>query len=76
MPTKVDRHTVDLSGYPDLVVIYLGTHVNRLTGLKMLLGRNPVGTYADSATVNLPDGATTEVETASFLPNSVKHPPK
>lgn len=36
METKVDRRTVDLSGYPDLVVIYLGMRVNRLTGLRTL----------------------------------------
>jgi hypothetical protein len=41
MATKVDRRTVDLSGYPDLVVIYLGMRVNRLTGLKTLLGFGP-----------------------------------
>jgi Domain of unknown function (DUF4188) len=39
--TKVDRRTVDLSGYPNLVVIYLGMRVNRLTGLKTLLGFGP-----------------------------------
>jgi hypothetical protein len=32
---------VDLSGYPDLVVIYLGMRVNRLMGLKTLLGFGP-----------------------------------
>jgi Domain of unknown function (DUF4188) len=41
MPTKVDRRTVDLSAYPELVVVYLGMRVNRLTGLKMLLGIGP-----------------------------------
>ena len=41
MATKVNRRTVDLSGYPDLVVIYLGMRVNRLTGLKTLLGMGP-----------------------------------
>src|SRR5512146_2322229 len=41
MPTRVDRRTVDLSGYPDLVVIYLGMRVNRLTGLKTLFGFGP-----------------------------------
>ena len=41
MPTKVDRRTVDLSGFPNLVVIYLGMRVNRLTGLKTLLGFGP-----------------------------------
>ncbi len=39
--TKVDRRTVDLSGYPNLVVIYLGIRVNRITGLKTLLGLGP-----------------------------------
>jgi Domain of unknown function (DUF4188) len=41
MPTKVDRRTVDLSQYPELVVIYLGMRVNRLTGFKTLLGFGP-----------------------------------
>jgi len=41
MPTKVNRRTVDLSPYPDLVVIYLGMRVNRFTGLKTLLGFGP-----------------------------------
>jgi hypothetical protein len=41
MRTKVQRQTVDLSGYPDLVVIYLGMRVNRITGIKTLLGFGP-----------------------------------
>jgi hypothetical protein len=41
MPIKVDRRTVDLSAYPDLVVIYLGMRVNRLTGIRTLLGFGP-----------------------------------
>jgi Monooxygenase af470-like len=41
METKVDRRTVDLSPYPELVVIYLGMRVNRLTGLKTLFGFGP-----------------------------------
>jgi hypothetical protein len=41
MSTKVDRRTVDLSAYPNLVVIYLGMRVNRLAGLKMLFGLGP-----------------------------------
>ena len=41
MSTRVDRRTVDLSGYPDLVVIYLGMRVNRLTGIKTLFGFGP-----------------------------------
>jgi hypothetical protein len=41
MPSSVERRTVDLSAYPDLVVIYLGMRVNRLTGLKTLFGFGP-----------------------------------
>src|SRR6185312_1796399 len=41
MNTHVERRTVDLSGFPDLVVIYLGMRVNRLTGMKTLLGFGP-----------------------------------
>jgi hypothetical protein len=32
---------VDLSQYPDLVVVYLGMRVNRLTGLKTVFGMGP-----------------------------------
>lgn len=38
---RVDRRTVDLSEFPDLVVIYLGMRVNRLAGLKMIFGFGP-----------------------------------
>ncbi len=41
MATKVGRRTVDLSQYPNLVVVYLGMRVNRLTGVKTLLGFGP-----------------------------------
>jgi hypothetical protein len=41
MSSRVDRRTVDLSAYPDLVVIYLGMRVRVLAGLKTLLGRGP-----------------------------------
>ena len=41
MPTPVNRRTVDLSPFPNLVVVYLGMRVNRLTGLKTLLGFGP-----------------------------------
>lgn len=41
MPTNVDRRTVDLTQYPNLVVIYLGMRVNRITGMKTLLGFGP-----------------------------------
>ncbi len=53
MPTKVDRRTVDLSQYPNLVVIYLGMRVNRMTGLKTLFGFGPkIAASADAR----PDG--------------------
>jgi hypothetical protein len=38
---KVERQTVDLSAYPDLVVIYLGMRVNAWIGLKTLIGFGP-----------------------------------
>ncbi len=38
---RVNRQTVDLSGYPDLVVIYLGMRVNTLAGLKTAFGFGP-----------------------------------
>ena len=38
---SVERRTVDLSTYPDLVVIYLGMRVNAWRGLKTLLGLGP-----------------------------------
>jgi Domain of unknown function (DUF4188) len=39
--TSVNRQTVDLSAYPDLVVIYLGMQVRTLTGIKTLMGIGP-----------------------------------
>jgi hypothetical protein len=33
LQAKVERQTVDLSEYPDLVVIYVGMRVNALTGI-------------------------------------------
>ncbi|HWZ53006.1 MAG TPA: DUF4188 domain-containing protein [Granulicella sp.] len=53
MATPVNRRTVDLSQYPNLVVIYLGMRVNRMTGLKTLLGFGP--RIADSVAAR-PDG--------------------
>jgi hypothetical protein len=41
MKAPVERRTVDLSGYPDLVVIYLGMRVNVLTGVRSLLRLGP-----------------------------------
>lgn len=41
MTKKVARRTVDLSSYPDLVVIYLGMRVNVLKGLGTAFGFGP-----------------------------------
>src|ERR671911_2734921 len=41
MALNTDRRTVDLSAFPDLVVIYLGMRVNELRGLKTLLSFGP-----------------------------------
>ena len=41
MKSQVNRTTVDLSGYPDLVVVYLGMRVNAITGIKTLIGFGP-----------------------------------
>jgi hypothetical protein len=38
---RVERRTVDLGQYPDLVVISLGMRVNAITGLKRLFGLGP-----------------------------------
>jgi hypothetical protein len=50
---RVDRQTVDLSGFPNLVVIYLGMRVNALTGVKTLLGFGPQISRSVAA---MPDG--------------------
>jgi hypothetical protein len=39
--SKVERQTVDLSVFPDLVAIYLGMRVNAWVGLKTLFGLGP-----------------------------------
>ena len=41
MHARVNRQTVDLSDYPDLVVVLLGMRVNRITGMKTLIGFGP-----------------------------------
>jgi hypothetical protein len=38
---RVERLTVDLSAYPDLVVVYLGMRVRRLRGLRTVFGLGP-----------------------------------
>lgn len=40
MPGRPKRETVDLSQYPDMVVVYLGMRVNTLTGIRTVLGFN------------------------------------
>jgi len=41
MPQRPNRETVNLSQYPDLVVIYLGMRVNAITGFRTLFGFGP-----------------------------------
>ena len=53
MPTPVKRQTIDLSAYPDLVVIYLGLRVNALTGLKTAFGLGP---QINASVAAKPDG--------------------
>jgi fumigallin biosynthesis monooxygenase-like protein len=53
MAQRPKRETVDLSRYPDLVVIYLGMRVNAATGFKTLLGFGPKISQAVEAK---PDG--------------------
>jgi hypothetical protein len=53
MPTRVDRRTVDLSSYPNLVIIYLGMRVNRLAGVKTLFGFRP---RISASAADHPDG--------------------
>ena len=38
---RVDRRTIDLSAYPDLVVVYLGMRMNAWYGLKRIIGLGP-----------------------------------
>jgi len=49
----VDRATVDLAAYPDLVMILLGMRVNAASGVKTLLGFGP---RIAKAAQELPDG--------------------
>ena len=50
---RVKRQTVDLSGYPDLVVMYLGIRLNRLAGLKRVISLGP---QIKQAVAAKPDG--------------------
>jgi hypothetical protein len=53
MAEKIKRTSVDLSGYPDLVVIYLGMRVNKLRGLKTVA---KLGPEIKAAVAARPDG--------------------
>ncbi len=53
MQRRVDRRTVDLTAYPDLVVIYLGMRVNRLSGLRRVI---MLGPQIERAVAARPDG--------------------
>jgi len=53
MHTRVERRTVDLSRFPDLVVIYLGMRVNRVIGIKTLFGFGP---RISASVASTPDG--------------------
>ncbi len=53
MALAVQRMTVELSRYPDLVMILLGMRVNALTGLRTLLGFGPLIAAGAKA---MPDG--------------------
>jgi hypothetical protein len=41
MASRPKRETIDLSAYPDLVVIYLGMRVNTFRGIQTVLGFGP-----------------------------------
>ena len=51
--TPPNRTTVDLSAYPDLVVIYLGMRVNSLRGMKTLAR---IGPQINKSVAAKPDG--------------------
>ena len=53
MPGQVKRQTVDLSSFPDLVVIYLGMRVNKFRGLGKLLA---IGPQIQKSVAEKPDG--------------------
>lgn len=50
---RLERLTVDLSDYPDLVVIYLGMRVRTLAGIKTLFGFGP---KIQNSVAQRPDG--------------------
>ena len=64
--TGVNRQTIDLSGFPDLVVIYLGMRVRNVRGLRKLL---ETGRQIRAGVAQDPDGLLLhENFVFSFLP--------
>lgn len=53
MKTRTNRQTVDLTEFPELVIIYLGMRVRTLRGLKSLLSLGP---QIDKAGQSRPEG--------------------
>jgi len=49
----VERRTIDLAAYPDLVVIYLGMRINAWRGLKSMIGLGP---QIDASVAAKPEG--------------------
>lgn len=49
----MERRTVDLAEFPDLVVVYLGMRVNAFRGIKTLLGFGP---KINAVAKSMPDG--------------------
>lgn len=50
---RVQRQSVDLEQYPDMIVIYLGMRMRKLAGLKTILGLGP---QIEKAAGGMPDG--------------------
>src|SRR6266700_1404363 len=67
MAGRVERRTVDLNTYPDLVVIYLGMRVNAITGLKTTFGCPRIARSVDAK----PDGLLHENLIFSIFPPHV-----
>jgi hypothetical protein len=72
MRTRVERRTVNLSAYPDLVIIYLGMRVNRITGIKTQAVSFSIGTASaapgqkSTGYLEVPGG----VDAATNIPSS------
>src|SRR5262249_18124140 len=69
----MDRRTVDLSAYPDLVVIYLGMRVNVPTGLKTLFGFRPEDQSGGRASAGR--AAAPRIHRLFCLPAAYRHAP-